>query len=264
MATSTDTTFTINTLPHMIPIKLSSNYLFWRNQMLFLFSYQQLSAHIDGSSEAPPTEIKVEDKLTPNPAYATWFNLDQRSVILLNSSLTEEATSEVLGLSTALSIWLALENAYSSSSVARIHSLHDNLRNITKGTYSVPEYSRKFKVICDQLSAIAQPVEDIDKLHWYLCGLGPSFETFSTAIRTTKPPPIFCDLVAQVEAHEIFLQSLHGSSTPPAAFISQNSRFNNNNNNRGRGQTPSRGGYRGASNSGRGRWWSSASPLSIM
>ncbi|GJR51700.1 ribonuclease H-like domain-containing protein [Tanacetum coccineum] len=41
--------------------------------------------------------------------------------------------------------------------------------------------------IYDKLAAIGQPVDEMDKLHWFVCGLGASFETFSTAIRTTKP-----------------------------------------------------------------------------
>ncbi|GKB39600.1 hypothetical protein Tco_0884542 [Tanacetum coccineum] len=58
-----------------------------------LFSYQKLANHIDGTL-APPATILAEDKTVPNPAFKTWNNLDQRAVILLNSSLTEEAAIE--------------------------------------------------------------------------------------------------------------------------------------------------------------------------
>ncbi|GJR67873.1 hypothetical protein Tco_0013938 [Tanacetum coccineum] len=54
-------------------------------------------------------------------------NDDQRAVILLQSSLTEEAAAEVLGLTTAHQIWLSLEAAYSNASVERIHLLRDSL-----------------------------------------------------------------------------------------------------------------------------------------
>ncbi|KAI3514490.1 hypothetical protein L1887_12931 [Cichorium endivia] len=250
MSTSQDGTFSMNTLLHMIPIKLSStNYLLWRNQMLPLFSYQKLTSHIDGTSVAPPEEIEVDSKIVPNPAYSTWVELDHRALILLNSSLTEEAAAETLGLLTAHAIWSALEKAYSNSSVERIHSLRDSLRTMTKGTDSVSDYSRKFKNYCDKLSAIGYPVDDMDKLHWFLCGLGASFETFSTAIRTSKPAPIFRDLVAQAEGHELFLQTLHATTTPPVAFVSQQNRSTNN---RGRG-SPRGGNSRGSNASGRGR-----------
>ncbi|GKB12211.1 hypothetical protein Tco_0846134 [Tanacetum coccineum] len=68
---------------------------------------------------------------------------------------------------------------------------------------------RHSKVYVTNLPAIGQPVDEIDKLHWFVCGLGASFETFSTAIRTTKPFTTFRDLLSQAESHEMFLKSLH-------------------------------------------------------
>ncbi|GJT07834.1 putative RNA-directed DNA polymerase [Tanacetum coccineum] len=223
MSTSQDNTFPMNTLLHMIPIKLSStNYLLWKNQMLPLLSYQKLTNHIDGTT-APSATITFGDQSIPNPAFTTWNDFDQRAVILLNSSLTEEAAAEVLGLTTAHAIWTALETAYSNSSVERIHSLCDSLRNLSKGTSTGSDYGRQFKGICDKLAAIGQPVDEMDKLHWFVCGLGASFETFFTAIRTTEPFTTFRDLLSQEESHEMFLKSLHGSATPPASFFSQQS-----------------------------------------
>ncbi|GJV52135.1 zinc finger, CCHC-type containing LTR copia-type gag-polypeptide [Tanacetum coccineum] len=104
------------------------------------------------------------------------------------------------------------------------HSLCVHLRNLSKRHSTVSEFvGRQFKGICDKLAAIGQPVDEMDKLHWFVCGLGASFETFSTAIRTTKPFTTFRDLLSQAESHEMFLKSLHGSATPPAAFFSQQS-----------------------------------------
>ncbi|GJW16872.1 retrovirus-related pol polyprotein from transposon TNT 1-94 [Tanacetum coccineum] len=199
-----DSLFSMNTLLHMITIKLSStNYLLWRNHMIPIFTYQKLIGHINGTSISPSPKVTIEGKANPNPDLLTWTEDDQRAVILLQSSLTEEAAAEVLGLTTAHQIWLSLEAAYSNASVERIHLLRDSLRQLKKGTSSVSDYCRRFKALCNQLSAIGHPVVEIDKLHWFLCGLGPSYETFSTAIRATKPAPMFCDLVTQAESHEL-------------------------------------------------------------
>ncbi|GJV34145.1 putative RNA-directed DNA polymerase [Tanacetum coccineum] len=186
--------------------------------MIPIFTYQKLIGHINGTSISPSPKVTIEGKANPNPDLLTWTEDDQRAVILLQSSLTEEAAAEVLGLTTAHQIWLSLEAAYSNASVERIHLLRDSLRQLKKGTSSVSDYCRRFKALCNQLSAIGHPVVEIDKLHWFLCGLGPSYETFSTAIRATKPAPMFRDLVTQAESHELFLQSLHGTPTPPAVF----------------------------------------------
>ncbi|GJZ15914.1 zinc finger, CCHC-type containing LTR copia-type gag-polypeptide [Tanacetum coccineum] len=144
----------------------------------------------------------VGDQSIPNPAFTTWNDFDQRAVILLNSSLTEEAAAEVLGLTTAHAIWTALETTYSNSSVERIHSLRDSLRNLSKGTSTVSDYGRQFKA----------------------------------------------------ESHEMFLKSLHGSATPPAAFFSQQSGSGSSQGRQQRQQNYSRGGVRASnSNGGRGR-----------
>lgn len=222
MAASSDSIIPMNTIMHLITNRLtSSNYLLWKNQLLHLLASQNLLTHIDGTTGAPPTEVITDGKSSPNPAYLTWLSNDQRAVILLHASLTEEAFSEIVGLSTARQIWVALEAAYSNSSVERIQNLRDQLRQLLKGNSTVAEFGRKFKSICDQLAAIGHPVDESDKVHWFLCGLGASFESFSTAIRASRSHLNLRDLISQAEGHELFLRSLHGSGTPLVAFNTQ-------------------------------------------
>ncbi|KAJ0939438.1 putative RNA-directed DNA polymerase [Helianthus annuus] len=247
---ASDSLSNLTSVPHLSPIKLSAdNYLVWRNHMTILVGLHQLSQHIDGSSSSPSETIKSDAKDIPNPEYRSWLQNDRKASLLLLSALTEEAAAEVLGLTNARQIWCALETAYSNASVERVQSLRDSLRQLSKGTSSVTVFARRFKLICEQLAAIGHPVADIDKLHWFLCGLGPSYEVFSTALRATKPAPLFRDLVAQAESHELFLQSIHGAVTPPAAFHAQQQRESSTSS-RGRGSSrgnSSRGSY------GRGR-----------
>ncbi|GJR41372.1 retrovirus-related pol polyprotein from transposon RE1 [Tanacetum coccineum] len=156
----------------------------------------------------------------------------------------------------ARAIWCALEAAYSHDSVERMHTLRDSLRQIKKGSSTVVEFARKFKAICDQLNAIGHPLDDTDKSHWFLCGLGSSFETFSTTQRLIRPRPSFRDLVSQAENHELFLQTVNGSSVQPVAFNTSTTRASTgqqteHSSSRGRG----RNNYsnRGVSSRGRGR-----------
>ncbi|KAJ9544175.1 hypothetical protein OSB04_023882 [Centaurea solstitialis] len=225
-SSSHDNHLPMQTILHLITIRLSSsNYLLWKNQMTPLLSLQGLSEHVDGSSPIPTTEIIVDGKNVPNPALPVWIEKDQRAIILLQALLTEEAFSEVVGLSTSRAIWLALESAYGNSSMERVQNLRDRLRHLSKGNDTVSDFGRKFKNICDQLSAISHPVADTDITHWFLCGLGPTFETFSTAIRASHMPQVYLDLLAQAEGHEMFLQAIHGSSTPAVAFSAQQHKF---------------------------------------
>lgn len=239
-----DSEFPMATLLHLLPIKLSStNYLLWKNQVLSVLSHQQLSAYVKGSLPAPPQTI-LSDKaeIINNPAYAIWLEADQRLRLLLNSSLIEESMAETLGHTTARQLWLALESAYSHDSIERAQNLRDSLRQLKKGSSSVSGFSRKFKYICDQLTAIGQPVLDSDKTHWFLCGLGPAFENFSTAHRAIQPTPPFRDLVSKAESHELFLASLHGSNNPShAAFTARLQGSSNRGSYRGRGRGRGRG-----------------------
>ncbi|KAK1432520.1 hypothetical protein QVD17_09417 [Tagetes erecta] len=98
-------------------------------------------------------------------------------------------------------------------------------------------------LLCEQLAAIGHAVAETDKLHWFLRGLGPSYEGFSIVIRAIKPAPLFRDLVAQAESHDLFSQSLHGTITPPAAFHAQNKHESPM-------QSRGRGSYRGSSSRG--------------
>ena len=82
----------------------------------------------------------------------------------------------------------------------------------------LPNMAGYSKPFCDQLAAIGHPVDDSDQFHWFFCGLGPSFETFSTSIRSARPAPSFADLLDRTESHELFYQALHRSSSPTVAF----------------------------------------------
>ena len=157
--------------------------------MLPLLAYQQLMGYVDGSIPKPSKTITNGDVTSPNPAYASWIAADQRALLLIQASLSEEAMAETLGHSTSHAVWSALADIYQHDSLERIHTLRDSLRHLKKGNSTVSEFSRKFKTICDQLQAIGHPLPEDDKYHWFLCGLGSSFETFSTTQRLITPRP---------------------------------------------------------------------------
>ncbi|KAJ0530434.1 putative transcription factor interactor and regulator CCHC(Zn) family [Helianthus annuus] len=231
MASSSNTlTVPMTNLAPMIAIKLSSsNYICWRTQMLPILRYQHLLPHVDGSQSAPTPVLTNNGKEVDNPDYVTWIQHEQQAIIILNASLTEEALSITVGLTSARDIWVALEAAFCNTSVERVQNLRDNLRDLKKGDKTVAEFGRDFKAICDQLSAIGHPVDAMDQLHWFLCGLGTTFESFSTTIRAARPLPNFSDLVASAESHELFVKNLHGSTlVPTVAFVSHVNRPNNN------------------------------------
>ena len=242
------------TLIHMITIKLSSkNYLLWRSQITPILACQNLLGFVDGSKSAPSiTNTNTTGQSVPNPAYETWRIQDQRLLSLILSSLTEESMAEVIGCSTSRAVWLSLEAAFSHSSKSRELRLKDDLQLMKKGSRSVAEYGRLFKSLCDQLAAIGRPVDDTDKAHWFLRGLGSSFSSFSAAQMALTPLPTFCDLLSKAESFSLFQESLEHAGTSPVAFYghrdtrgTQRSGALPSNRGRGNQTTSSRGRGRG-------------------
>ncbi|KAJ0851039.1 hypothetical protein HanPSC8_Chr13g0587741 [Helianthus annuus] len=148
MSTSktSDDSLSMTALLHSLKIQLSStNFLLWRSQIWPLLSDLDLIGHVDGTATAPPEVLTTDGKTTANPQYTAWMAADRHAVILINSSLSEEAVSVTVGLTTARAIWQALTNEYCNASVERVHNIRDKLRSLVKGSDSVADFGRKFK-----------------------------------------------------------------------------------------------------------------------
>lgn len=108
---------------------------------------------------------------------------------------------------------------------------------MTKGNSSYSYFGRQFKVVCDKLADVGHPVEDMDKVHWFLCGPGSSFESFSTAHQAATPCPSFHNLLSHAESYDLFLKSIQNhATTATVAFTAQTQTSSKgSSNNRGRG-----------------------------
>ncbi|XP_062089559.1 uncharacterized protein LOC133796092 [Humulus lupulus] len=107
----------------------------------------------------------------------------------LYSSLTEPMLGEIVNYKTAHEIWAALEEIYSSSSMARITEIHGKLQTIRKAGLTTAQYIQRLKSYCNRLAAIGETVSPKDQLVYFLGGLGPAYDAFVTSIlnRADKP-----------------------------------------------------------------------------
>jgi len=64
---------------------------------------------------------------------------------------------------------------------------------------------------------MGRPVNDLDKIHWYLRGLGSAFSTFSTTQLSLPSLTSFTEIVPMAESYENFIKSLE---LPPTGSIS--------------------------------------------
>uniref|UniRef100_A0A2N9H9U6 Retrovirus-related Pol polyprotein from transposon TNT 1-94-like beta-barrel domain-containing protein n=1 Tax=Fagus sylvatica TaxID=28930 RepID=A0A2N9H9U6_FAGSY len=194
------------------------------------------------STSAPTAEISnpTNDSTMPNPDLAAWTRTDRLVKAWITATISEEALGTVVGLTTSLDVWKALSNAYSQDSQAREFELLLKLQEKKKDSITLTDFIRNFKLTCDQLNAIGKSVPDQKKVFWLLNGLGPRYESFSTAM--LKPPvPSYNDLIPLLHSHELRNRSLLADQVNPAmAFVGQRSNSNNKGsqssfNSRGRG-----------------------------
>ncbi|KAJ9552406.1 LOW QUALITY PROTEIN: hypothetical protein OSB04_016451 [Centaurea solstitialis] len=239
----------LSTMIHMLTIKLSSsNYLLWMNQVTSVLSCQDLLGYVDGTSVAPTPTITTNGTSAPNPAYTEWCKQDQRLQSLILSSLTEEAMAETIGCKTARMVRKSLEAAFCPKSTGHAMNVKEELRSLQRGSSSVAEYGRRFKALSDQLSILDQSVDEVEKSHWFLRGLGPEFTAFSAAQMTLDPLPSYRILLPRVVNFQQFETSMSASSAPPVAFTAHKLHPQ-----RGRGHNHGGSNRRSHSSLGRGR-----------
>ncbi|KAI9181727.1 hypothetical protein LWI28_017918 [Acer negundo] len=137
--------------------------------------------------------------------------------------MSEEALGTVVGLTNSFEVWTALTNAYSQDSQAREFELNLKLQEKKKESTSLIDYIRECKLTCDQLNAIGRPVLDQNKVFCLLSGLGPQYESFTTAM--LKPHiPSYNDLIPLLYSHELRNKSqLSEHANPTLAFVGQRS-----------------------------------------
>ncbi|KAL6335523.1 hypothetical protein AAG906_030651 [Vitis piasezkii] len=144
---------------------------------------------------------------------------------LLYSSLTEESMSEVLGLRHSHEAWHALEVSFLHRLKTRELQHKDELQLMQRGSHPIAEFSCTFKGLCDQLATVDCPIDDTNKVHWYLRALGPDYKIFSTTMMSQLPLPSFAEIVLKALSHEIFERSISHSSSNSAYYVQQTSKF---------------------------------------
>lgn len=82
--------------------------------------------------------------------------------------MSEDILSLVIGLDSSQQVWNALYTAFGHDYQEREFHLTKKLQTFRKETLTVTEYVRDFKLICDDLDVIGEPIESQKKLFWLL------------------------------------------------------------------------------------------------
>ncbi|KAG9444818.1 hypothetical protein H6P81_016158 [Aristolochia fimbriata] len=174
---------------------------------------------VDGSIQPPP-QYSAADSSTVTPEYLQWYALDQTIQSWIMGTLSKAAIGQTIGITSALAMWLKLQQVYASTSQARLNHLRFTLQTLRKGSLSMGTYLDRVKTIVDDLAAVGQPLDDQTVTHYVVNGLGPDFEPFAQTVTGQVDPVSFDTLTNLLLTQEhrlqlqVHLQHMNSSSRP--------------------------------------------------
>ena len=95
-----------------------------------------------------------------NPDFQAWKIKDKALLSLINSTLTPQVFSLVVGITNSRKVWNTLEQRFTSTSRANILNLKLELQSLKKGIDSVNSFLQKIKIARDKLLAIGVIVDN--------------------------------------------------------------------------------------------------------
>jgi histone deacetylase 1/2 len=159
----------------------------WQTQVLPEIRGAQLFGYLDGSEAEPAKEMKAKDKdgvevIVPNPEYARWVAQDQSVLGFLVRNMAKEVLTQMVGLRTAVAVWKAVMEMFSSQSQARIVQLRTKLNQCRKEDKTGQTYLDEIKSLSDEMAAAGKPLDNLDVISYILAGLDDDYDGFVAAI----------------------------------------------------------------------------------
>ncbi|KAI8564838.1 hypothetical protein RHMOL_Rhmol03G0213400 [Rhododendron molle] len=201
--------FLVSNFHALVNIKLDgSNYLLWRAQVESVMEANGFYGYLDGSTEAPPSQIRTDQgELTLNSEYSLWKLIDSQLRSCITASISQITLPYVLGLRTVHEIWISLSNRYNLLTETHVQELRDQLYNLSK-TSTIDAYIDKIKELAQQLTAAGSTIEDDELVFRTLHGLPKAFNGLRTAVRAvrTKGHRVsFDELVTMLKSEDVQL-----------------------------------------------------------
>ena len=159
----------LSNMSNLMSIKLDyTNYIPWRHRLITILEAYSFIEHIDGSTSQPIQYLlDAQGNLTSNVnlEFLTWRIKDKALLSLINSTLTPQVFSLVVGTTTSRDVWNTLEQRFTSTLRANILNLKLELQSLKKGSDSVNTFLQKIKIARDKLLAIVVIVDNEELIH---------------------------------------------------------------------------------------------------
>ena len=128
----------LSNISNLMSIKLDyTNYIPWRHQLITILEAYSLIEHIDGTTLKPSPFVLGAigiPTLVVNLEFQSWDIKDKALLSLINSTLTPQVFSLVVGIISSREVWNTLEQRFTSISRANILNLKLELQSLKKGS----------------------------------------------------------------------------------------------------------------------------------
>ena len=225
----------LSNISNLMSIKLDyTNYKPWKHQLITILEVYLLIEHIDGTTLKPSPFVLDATRnptLVVNLDFQAWNIKDKALLSLINSTLTPQVFSLVVGITSSKGAWNTFEQRFTSTSRANILNLKLELQSLKKGSDYVNSFLQKIKVARDKLLAIGVIVDNEELICIVLRGLPREFAHFCSAIRTRSDPITYEQLAIMLQSEEQAIME-HSNSIPHSlAMFASNSKPNSNSHN---------------------------------
>ncbi|GMJ03565.1 hypothetical protein like AT5G48050 [Hibiscus trionum] len=181
-----------------ISIRLDdTNYLLWKQHIIFAIESLALTDHIDSSFSVPDQHISSEGTRRVNLEYTRFKQEDIAVFSWLLSSMGPSILPSLVNCKNALQIWEKVRQIFSVTSTTRVMHLHCSLKNIQKHDQSMRDYLAQIQSVCDSLAACGNPLTETMHISTILSGLPSEYEPV-VAVITSSQQPYKLDGVASV------------------------------------------------------------------
>ncbi|RVX06354.1 hypothetical protein CK203_023575 [Vitis vinifera] len=108
----TTPSFSFSSMNQPLIVKLDNgNYLIWKNQLLNVIIANELDDFIGGSRSCPPQFLDLQQQII-NLEYLVWQRYNRLLMSWLYAFLFEDIMAQIVGYSTTVEIWNALNQIY--------------------------------------------------------------------------------------------------------------------------------------------------------
>ncbi|KAL4318029.1 hypothetical protein GQ457_18G017830 [Hibiscus cannabinus] len=189
-----------------ISIRLDeTNYLLWRQQVLFAIESLALSSHIDGTISVPPQYTMVDGVKTVNAEFVVYKQQDSALCSWLLSSISTSILPSLVNCRTTFEIWEKIQKVFSVSSTTKIMHLHCSLKNLRKRDQNMREYLAQIQAVCDSLAACWNPLTETMHISAILSGLPSEYEPVIAVITSSQQSYTLdgvCSVLLDTEARQ--------------------------------------------------------------